>query len=84
MATDVLFGLLKSAPFTVLGKPAQVIDISHAESLLRRPDLKLIVTSATLDAEKFPEYFFSCPLHHTRPERIPLNFSTQKNPSPTI
>ncbi|PWA55988.1 DNA/RNA helicase, ATP-dependent, DEAH-box type, conserved site-containing protein [Artemisia annua] len=28
--------------------------------LKRRPDLRLIVTSATLDAEKFSEYFFSC------------------------
>ena len=28
----------------------------------RRSDLKLIVTSATLDAEKFSEYFFSCPI----------------------
>eukprot|EP00123_Amoebidium_parasiticum_P017098 comp23708_c0_seq1/m.40778 comp23708_c0_seq1/g.40778 ORF comp23708_c0_seq1/g.40778 comp23708_c0_seq1/m.40778 type:complete len:1218 (-) comp23708_c0_seq1:134-3787(-) len=28
----------------------------------RRPDLKVIVTSATLDAEKFSTYFFSCPI----------------------
>ncbi|EYU42417.1 hypothetical protein MIMGU_mgv1a026582mg, partial [Erythranthe guttata] len=28
--------------------------------LKRRPDLRLIVTSATLDAEKFSEYFFNC------------------------
>lgn len=28
----------------------------------RRPDLKLIVTSATLDADKFSEYFFGCPI----------------------
>ena len=27
-----------------------------------RKDLKLIVTSATLDAEKFSDYFFSCPI----------------------
>ncbi|RZC54329.1 hypothetical protein C5167_013199 [Papaver somniferum] len=26
----------------------------------RRPDLRLIVTSATLEAEKFSEYFFNC------------------------
>jgi HrpA-like RNA helicase len=26
----------------------------------RRPDLRLIVTSATLDAEKFSGYFFNC------------------------
>ncbi|KAK9841672.1 hypothetical protein WJX74_009878 [Apatococcus lobatus] len=28
----------------------------------RRGDLKLIVTSATLDAEKFSDYFFKCPI----------------------
>jgi ATP-dependent RNA helicase DHX8/PRP22 len=28
----------------------------------RRPDLKLIVTSATLDADKFSAYFFNCPI----------------------
>ena len=28
----------------------------------RRSDLKLIVTSATLDAEKFSDYFFNCPI----------------------
>eukprot|EP00271_Cylindrocystis_brebissonii_P004980 TRINITY_DN16937_c0_g1_i1.p1 TRINITY_DN16937_c0_g1~~TRINITY_DN16937_c0_g1_i1.p1 ORF type:complete len:1286 (+),score=225.88 TRINITY_DN16937_c0_g1_i1:549-3860(+) len=30
--------------------------------LKRRPDLHLIVTSATLDAEKFSSYFFNCPI----------------------
>jgi len=33
-----------------------------AEAIKRRPDLKLIVTSATLDAEKFSKYFFDCPV----------------------
>ncbi len=28
----------------------------------KRKDLKLIVTSATLDAEKFCNYFFECPI----------------------
>jgi ATP-dependent RNA helicase DHX8/PRP22 len=27
-----------------------------------RQDFKLIVTSATLDAEKFSSYFFDCPI----------------------
>ncbi|OMJ12464.1 ATP-dependent RNA helicase dhx8 [Smittium culicis] len=31
-------------------------------SVTTRPDLKLIVTSATLDAEKFSKYFFNCPI----------------------
>ena len=31
-------------------------------TLKRRPDLKVIITSATLDAEKFSEYFNKCPI----------------------
>lgn len=31
------------------------------EVLVKRPDLKLIVMSATLDAEKFQQYFFGAP-----------------------
>jgi ATP-dependent RNA helicase DHX8/PRP22 len=40
-----------------------------AGAIKRRPDLKLIVTSATLDAEKFSKYFFDCPIF-TIPSRI--------------
>uniref|UniRef100_A0A7S0R6B2 RNA helicase n=2 Tax=Pyramimonas obovata TaxID=1411642 RepID=A0A7S0R6B2_9CHLO len=32
------------------------------KTLAQREDLKLIVTSATLDAEKFSSYFFNCPI----------------------
>jgi ATP-dependent RNA helicase DHX8/PRP22 len=32
------------------------------KTLQRRPDMKLIVTSATLDADKFSEYFNKCPI----------------------
>ncbi|KAJ7200850.1 P-loop containing nucleoside triphosphate hydrolase protein [Mycena pura] len=32
------------------------------KTVKRRPDLKLIVTPATLDAEKFSKYFFGCPI----------------------
>eukprot|EP01137_Pigoraptor_chileana_P012579 Opistho-2@65107 len=32
------------------------------QTIQKRPDLKLIVTSATLDAEKFSSYFFGCPI----------------------
>ncbi|KAG2028791.1 hypothetical protein BDR03DRAFT_1063325, partial [Suillus americanus] len=33
-----------------------------AEAVKKRPELKLIITSATLDAEKFSKYFFGCPI----------------------
>jgi ATP-dependent RNA helicase DHX8/PRP22 len=31
------------------------------KTLKRRPDMKLIVTSATLDSEKFSSYFYNAP-----------------------
>jgi len=36
--------------------------LSFVEAVKRRPDLKLIVSSATLDPEKFSKYFFGCPI----------------------
>ena len=32
------------------------------EVLIKRPDLKVVVMSATLDAEKFQKYFVCAPL----------------------
>ncbi len=46
----------------------------------RRKDLKLIVTSATLDAEKFSTYFMECPIFtipgRTHPVEVPLQSCT--------
>jgi len=35
---------------------------SWQDLLKRREDFRLVVTSATLDAEKFSSYFFDCPI----------------------
>lgn len=55
-------------------------DALAAESLKRRPDLKLIVTSATLDAEKFSEYFFSCPIFTIPGRTYPVEVLYTKEP----
>jgi len=50
------------------------------ELLQARKDLKLIVTSATLDAQKFSTYFFDCPIF-TIPGRIhPVEMLYTKEP----
>ena len=50
------------------------------ELMKKRKDLKLIVTSATLDAEKFSSYFFDCPIF-TIPGRIhPVEIMYTKDP----
>eukprot|EP01135_Chromosphaera_perkinsii_P000731 Nk52_evm19s151 gene=Nk52_evmTU19s151 len=46
----------------------------------KRPDLKLIVTSATLDAEKFSSYFFNCPIFTIPGRSFPVEVLFAKEP----
>lgn len=52
------------------------------KALRRRPDLKLIVTSATLDAEKFSSYFFECPIFTIHGRTYPVEILYTKEPEP--
>ncbi|SOV02775.1 probable ATP dependent RNA helicase [Ustilago sp. UG-2017a] len=52
------------------------------KALKRRPDLKLIVTSATLDAEKFSTYFFGCPIFTIPGRTYPVEILYTKEPEP--
>ena len=52
----------------------------HVEAVKRRPDLKLIVTSATLDAEKFSKYFFECPIFSIPGRTYPVEVLYTKEP----
>ena len=45
------------------------------DALARRRSLKLICTSATLDAEKFSTYFNSCPIFTIRGRTFPVEVS---------
>ena len=48
----------------------------------RRPELKIIVTSATLDAEKFSNYFFQCPIFTIPGRTFPVEILYVKEPEP--
>ena len=48
--------------------------------LRRRKDLKVIVTSATLDADKFSAYFFSCPIFTIPGRTFPVEIMYTKEP----
>jgi ATP-dependent RNA helicase DHX8/PRP22 len=78
IATDVLFGLLKSTSFYINSRLAALT--GPAEAIKRRPDLKLIVTSATLDAEKFSKYFFGCPIFTIPGRTYPVEVLYTKEP----
>ncbi|KAJ3183797.1 DEAH-box ATP-dependent RNA helicase prp22 [Geranomyces variabilis] len=49
-------------------------------SVKERPDLKLIVTSATLDAERFSTYFFNCPILTIPGRTFPVEVLFAKEP----
>ncbi|THH04368.1 hypothetical protein EW145_g5571 [Phellinidium pouzarii] len=50
------------------------------KAVKRRPGLKLIVTSATLDAEKFSKYFFECPIFSIPGRTYPVEILYTKEP----
>mmetsp|Transcript_24698 Transcript_24698/g.97548 ORF Transcript_24698/g.97548 Transcript_24698/m.97548 type:complete len:1215 (-) Transcript_24698:2748-6392(-) len=50
------------------------------DCLAKRGDLKLIVTSATLDAEKFSSYFFNCPIFTIPGRTFPVEILYSKEP----
>ncbi|KAJ1565500.1 DEAH-box ATP-dependent RNA helicase prp22, partial [Nowakowskiella sp. JEL0078] len=50
------------------------------ETVKKRPDLKLIVTSATLDATKFSNYFFKCPILTIPGRTFPVEILYAKEP----
>jgi ATP-dependent RNA helicase DHX8/PRP22 len=47
-----------------------------------RPDLKLIVTSATLDSERFSSYFFDCPILTIPGRTYPVEVLFSRDPEP--
>lgn len=49
-------------------------------AIRKRPDLKLIVTSATLDAEKFSHYFFDCPIFTIPGRTFPVEIMYTREP----
>ncbi|KAK5130647.1 hypothetical protein LTR08_001857 [Meristemomyces frigidus] len=50
------------------------------KTLKRRPDMKLIVTSATLDAEKFSAYFNECPILTIPGRAFPVEIMYSREP----
>ena len=81
IATDVLFGLLKSMSYYSFEVTLLAYFFFHfTEAVRRRPDLKLIVTSATLDAEKFSKYFFECPIFSIPGRTYPVEVLYTKEP----
>jgi len=52
------------------------------QTMMEREDLRLIVTSATLDAEKFSAYFHDCPIFRIPGRIYPVEILFSKEPEP--
>ena len=52
------------------------------QELSARQDLKIIVTSATLDAEKFSTYFNDCPIFRIPGRMYPVEIKYANEPEP--
>ncbi|EFY99883.1 DEAD-like helicases superfamily protein [Metarhizium robertsii] len=50
------------------------------KAVIRRPDLKIIVTSATLDADKFSSYFHECPIFTIPGRTFPVEILYSREP----
>jgi len=51
-------------------------------ALEKRKDLRLIVTSATLDADKFSTYFYDCPIFRIPGRTHPVEILYSQTPEP--
>lgn len=88
--TDVLFGLLKKvskgAPahfhFAPHGSGGEMMlsDLCLPQTVQKRTDMKLIVTSATLDAVKFSQYFYEAPIFTIPGRTYPVEVLYTKEP----
>ena len=65
---------LSTSPWAV-----QVKDIARF-----RPDIKLLISSATLDAEKFSDYFDNAPIFNIPGRRYPVEIMYSKAPEVLI
>ena len=63
LATDILFGLVKK----LLERPV-------SEMKCRKSPLKVVIMSATLDAEKFSTFFASCPVFTIPGRTYPVSY----------
>ncbi|EFJ49720.1 hypothetical protein VOLCADRAFT_104170 [Volvox carteri f. nagariensis] len=81
--TDVLFGLMKEGGVRSSQPAAREGVGAHMWPVCRkRTDFKLIVTSATLDAEKFSSYFFDAPIFTIPGRTYPVEVLYTKAPEP--
>ncbi|EFJ40817.1 DEAH-box nuclear pre-mRNA splicing factor [Volvox carteri f. nagariensis] len=71
--TDILFGLLKRLVRSRNTQRAKEGETEAGSSSSRARRLKLVITSATLDGEKFSAYFGNCPVFNVPGRCFPVD-----------
>lgn len=81
LSTDVLMGLLRKSTFANLFHLPFGSDSNFSLSVLsRRRDLKLIVTSATMNSEKFSKFYGNAPTFTIPGRTFPVEIFHSKSP----
>ena len=63
--TDILFALVKVLVYNFYAELGAVANWATSKDIARfRPELRLLISSATMDAEKFSEYFDEAPIFY--------------------
>lgn len=83
LSTDILFGLVKVSPWVCVHARVVLVSIahtSHSQDIARfRPELRLLISSATLNAQKFAKYFDDAPIFRIPGRRyaVDLHYTAQ-------
>lgn len=83
LSTDILFGLIKVD--TALFCPSLCMQVSNYFNFIQdiarfRPDLKLLISSATMNAQKFSEFFDDAPIFNIPGRPYPVEIYYTKAP----
>ncbi|KAF8158259.1 pre-mRNA splicing factor [Crassisporium funariophilum] len=77
LSTDILFALVKVRTFTSIN----ISRLSFIQDIARfRPELRLLISSATMDAEKFSEYFDNAPTFYVPGRQFPVDIHYTPQP----
>ncbi|KZT51012.1 P-loop containing nucleoside triphosphate hydrolase protein [Calocera cornea HHB12733] len=79
LSTDILFALVKVSPALRIEGGASAD--KYGQDIARfRPDLRVLISSATLDAQKFSDYFDGAPQFHVPGRRYPVDIHYTPQP----
>jgi len=81
LSTDILFALVKVSTFPSIAQQLSAYFTPSTQDIARfRPELRLLISSATMDAAKFSEYFDNAPVFYVPGRRYPVDILYTSQP----